>query len=109
MQVEFDQSAKKCILMHSGKWQDVMILTFEAPEEGLDSYCNGGYEQTYLIEHLDEIDTPFSRAVSAKLPISWDVLRCKGAPAFLFDIAPADWRWKRPLNRACGCIVLIVK
>ncbi|MGF6093308.1 HipA domain-containing protein [Pseudomonas sp. 18175] len=72
-----------------GTWLDAMQLTFDAPEQGLDSRCSAGYEQRYLVNHLDEIAMPFAAAVSARLPLQWEGCRTQGVPAFVHDIAPA--------------------
>ncbi|WP_411381812.1 type II toxin-antitoxin system HipA family toxin [Pseudomonas sp. MPB26] len=72
-----------------GEWQDAMLLTFDAPQQGFESRCSFGYDQRYLVEHLDDFATPFAKAVSARLPLQWEGGRTQGAPAFLHDIAPA--------------------
>lgn len=72
-----------------GKWQDAMLLTFDTPQQGFESRCSFGYDQRYLVEHLEDLATPFAKAVSARLPLQWEGCRTQGAPAFLHDIAPA--------------------
>lgn len=72
-----------------GKWQDAIQLTFDAPDKGFDSRCSFGYDQHYLVEHLDQIATPFATAASARFPLQWEGCRTQVAPAFLHDIAPA--------------------
>ncbi|PQZ94348.1 MULTISPECIES: type II toxin-antitoxin system HipA family toxin [Pseudomonas] len=72
-----------------GKWHDAMLLTFDTPQQGFDSRCSFGYEQGYLVDHLEDLTTPFATAVSARLPLQWEGCRTQGAPAFLHDIAPA--------------------
>ena len=72
-----------------GKWQDALLLTFDTPQQGFDSRCSFGYDQRYLVDHLDDLVTPFATAVSAGLPLQWEGCRMQGAPAFLHDIAPA--------------------
>lgn len=66
-----------------------MLLTFDTPQQGFDSRCSFGYEQGYLVDHLEDLTTPFATAVSARLPLQWEGCRTQGAPAFLHDIAPA--------------------
>lgn len=72
-----------------GKWQDALLLIFDTPQQGFDSRCSFGYDQRYLVDHLDDLATPFATAVSAGLPLQWEGCRTQGAPAFLHDIAPA--------------------
>lgn len=72
----------------TGKWHDAMILGFENPEKGFESRCNFGYETSYLVENIEDIGTPFSKAVSARFPLDWEGKR-SNAPAFVHDIAPA--------------------
>ena len=72
-----------------GNWHDAMQLTFDDPAKGLESRCSFGYDQRYLVEHLEQIATPFAVAVSARLGLQWEGWRTQGAPAFLHDIAPA--------------------
>lgn len=72
-----------------GTWLDAMQLTFDAPEQGLDSRCSAGYDQRYLVSHLEKIATPFAAAVSARLPLQWEGCRTQGVPAFVHDIVPA--------------------
>ena len=72
-----------------GKWQDAIQLTFDAPDKGFESRCSFGYDQHYLVEHLDQIATPFAVAASARFSLQWEGYRTQGAPAFLHDIAPA--------------------
>ncbi len=43
-----------------GKWQDAMLLTFDTPQQGFKSRCSFGYDQRYLVSHLDELATPFA-------------------------------------------------
>lgn len=76
-------------LYTAGSWQDVMRLDFEKPEQGQDSPCSFAYDQQYLVDHLDMLGRCTSQAVSAKVPVSWDLYRTPGIPAFLLDILPA--------------------
>lgn len=76
-------------LYTEGKWQDAMLLTFDTPQSGFESRCNFGYDQRYLVNHLDELATPFATSVSARFPLQWEGGRSRNAPAFVHDIAPA--------------------
>lgn len=55
-----------------GNWQDAMTVTFDEPERGFDSRCSFGYETSYLVEHIENIPSPFAGAVSATAPIAWE-------------------------------------
>ncbi|PKH25911.1 toxin HipA [Pseudomonas sp. 43NM1] len=76
-------------LYASGEWSDAMTLKFSEPSKGFESPCRLGYITGYVSNNVDDIDSPFSKAVSARLPLVWDNASLKKAPAFLFDIAPA--------------------
>ncbi len=65
-----------------------MTLIFEHPEQGFTSPCRLGYEQSYLAGNLEAFATPLAGSVSVRLPLTWELLRSPGAPAFLYDIAP---------------------
>ncbi|WP_219337468.1 type II toxin-antitoxin system HipA family toxin [Pseudomonas sp. Xaverov 259] len=72
-----------------GQWRDAMRLEFAEPQKGFNGACRFHYRQDYLVDNLEDIQRPFSNAVSARLPLEWDVVLLKSAPAFLHDIAPA--------------------
>lgn len=72
----------------AGQWHDAMILDFDDPEKGFESRCSFGYEAGYLVENIELIGSPFSKAVSALYPLDWEGRRAK-TPAFVHDIAPA--------------------
>ncbi|WP_166221973.1 type II toxin-antitoxin system HipA family toxin [Pseudomonas atagonensis] len=72
----------------AGQWHDAMVLTFDEPEKGFESRCSFGYEASYLVDNIEAIGSPFSRAVSALYPLDWEGRR-SGTPAFVHDIAPA--------------------
>ena len=76
-------------LYSDGQWLDAMILKFPEPEKSLDGPCRFAYTQSYLVDHLEAIDSPFAPSVSACVPLEWDARHLKKAPAFLHDIAPA--------------------
>lgn len=71
------------------KWRDVMRLEFENPEQGQNSPCSFAYDQHYLVDHLQAIGCTTAQSVSARIPLSWDLHRTPGMPAFLLDILPA--------------------
>ncbi|MGF0240176.1 type II toxin-antitoxin system HipA family toxin [Gordonia sp. IEGM753] len=73
----------------SGKWLDAMTLVFADPEKGFEGPCRFGYKNDYVAANFECIESPFSKAVSAKLPLDWDSFSLKKAPAFLLDIVPA--------------------
>jgi serine/threonine-protein kinase HipA len=73
----------------AGKWLDAMTLIFAEPQKGFEGPCRFAYKQDYITGNFDYIQSPFARAVSARLPLDWDSVSLKKAPAFLHDIAPA--------------------
>jgi len=54
-------------------WRDAMQLTFDQPELGLTAACSYAYKQTYLVEALDDMGSRLGNAVSATLPLGWDL------------------------------------
>ncbi|WP_439863665.1 HipA domain-containing protein [Pseudomonas antarctica] len=76
-------------LFTEGQWRDAMRLEFSDPQKGFDGPCRFHYRQDYLVDNLQDIQLPFSKSVSARFPLEWDVAALKSAPAFLHDIAPA--------------------
>ncbi|WP_244165851.1 type II toxin-antitoxin system HipA family toxin [Pseudomonas abietaniphila] len=76
-------------LYTSGSWRDVMHLEFEKPELGQNSPCSFAYDQHYLVDHLNALGSSTGQSVSARIPLSWDLYRTPGLPAFLLDILPA--------------------
>jgi hypothetical protein len=76
-------------LYASGRWEDAMTLVFADPEKGFEGPCRFGYKTGYVADNLEFVDSPFNKAVSARLPLSWESASLKKAPAFLHDIAPA--------------------
>ena len=73
----------------TGKWLDAMTLVFVEPEKGFEGPCRFAYKKDYIANNFEYIESPFSKAVSARLPLDWDSTSLKKAPAFLLDIAPA--------------------
>lgn len=70
-------------IFDAGHWQDAMTLEFSEPDKGFASPCRFGYESTYLVDHLDEMDTLFAKAVSVRVPLNWSQETPKHAAAFL--------------------------
>lgn len=83
-------------------WHDAMQLTFEQPERGLMGACSYAYRQAYLVDVLDDMNSRLGKAVSATLPLGWDLWRLSHAPAFLFDILPAGAARRFLLKRVGG-------
>ncbi|KAF0864664.1 type II toxin-antitoxin system HipA family toxin [Pseudomonas sp. LD120] len=63
-----------------------MTLSFDNPEAGFASPCSFGYVPQYLVDNLDAVASPLSRAVSAQIPLGWEPWREDRAPAFLYDL-----------------------
>lgn len=84
------------------KWHDVMSLSFTRPELGLEGPCSFSYDQNYVLNALDNVDSRLDRAVSACLPVSWEYWQTPQAPAFLFDILPAGAARRFLLKRLGG-------
>lgn len=74
----------------SGHWHDALRLVFDDPGQGpQQGACTLSYLAAYLSDHLDDFGKPTAAAVSANLPLSWEVERLPHWPAFLQDILPA--------------------
>ncbi len=74
----------------TGHWHDALRLVFDDPSQGpQQGACTLSYLAAYLSDHLDDFGTPTAAAVSANLPLSWEVERLPHWPAFLHDILPA--------------------
>ncbi|MNZ55611.1 putative DNA-binding transcriptional regulator [compost metagenome] len=73
----------------AGNWLDAMTLVFAEPQKGFEGPCRFAYKRDYITGNVDCIQSPFASAVSARLPLDWDSVSLKKAPAFLHDIAPA--------------------
>lgn len=74
----------------TGRWQDALRLVFDDPRQGpQQGACTLSYLAAYLSDHLDDFGKPTAAAVSANLPLSWEVERLSHWPAFLHDILPA--------------------
>lgn len=73
----------------AGIWQDAMTLAFTEPLQGLLSPCRLAYKSAYVHANVDAYQSSFAQAVSARLPVDFDSLSSREAPAFLQDIAPS--------------------
>lgn len=73
-------------IFNAGFWTDVMSLAFNDPEKGLLSPCRAVYKTRYVVEACLESS---AQAVSARLPVSFDLFSSPTAPAFLQDIVPS--------------------
>jgi len=89
-----------------GHWQDALSIRFDDPgRHPLNSPCSCRYLAPFLAQYLTGPGPSLQHAVSANLPLSWDVVRLPHWPAFLFDIVPsgAARRFLLPrLPRASG-------
>ncbi|WP_322618058.1 type II toxin-antitoxin system HipA family toxin [Pseudomonas sp. BIC9C] len=86
--------------IHSaGHWHDAMVISFNSSGDSLRSRCNINYLPEYLADQFIQLGTVKAPAVSANLPLEWDVRR-ELAPAFLHDIIPAGAARRHILSRA---------
>lgn len=76
-------------IYNDGLWQDVMTMAFSEPAKGFFSPCRFGYEPGYVHANLNAFQTAYNQAVSARLPVDFDSVQLREAPAFLHDIAPS--------------------
>lgn len=76
-------------LFTDGLWHDAMQVRFLDTQKGFQGGCHYGYVSDYLSLNLDHFDTRFAKAISAQLPLSFDLYQSTQAPAFLYDVAPA--------------------
>jgi len=72
-----------------GHWRDAMLLSVSNVQKVEESRCSVSYDQHYLIEFLDKLETLFEPAISVNLPLSWNPVDGKGYPPFIYDIIPA--------------------
>jgi len=86
--------------IHSdGRWRDALVLSFDSPRDSLRSRCTINYHPEYLVDQYIQLGTVKAPAVSANLPLEWDIWR-ESAPAFLRDIIPAGAGRRHLLSRA---------
>lgn len=81
-----------------GRWRDALVVSFDSPRGSLRSRCNINYVPEYLADQLIQLGTVKAPAVSANLPLEWDIRR-ELAPAFLHDIIPAGAARRHILSR----------
>lgn len=75
--------------IHSdGHWHDALLVSFDSRKDSLRSRCITHYLPDYLVDQSIQLGTVKAPAVSANLPLEWDIRR-EIAPAFLHDIIPA--------------------
>jgi serine/threonine-protein kinase HipA len=82
-----------------GRWCDALVLSFDSPRDSLRSRCTINYQPEYLVDQYIQLGTVKAPAVSANLPLEWDIWR-ESAPAFLRDIIPAGAGRRHLLSRA---------
>jgi serine/threonine-protein kinase HipA len=70
----------------AGIWQDAMTLSFAEPSQGFLSPCRYAYKSAYVAHAYQ---STFAQAVSARLPVDFDSIASREAPAFVHDIAPS--------------------
>lgn len=75
-----------------------MVVSFDSPGDSLRSRCNINYVPEYLVDQYVQLGTVKAPAVSANLPLEWDIRR-EPAPAFLHDIIPAGAGRRHLLSR----------
>ncbi|WLG46388.1 type II toxin-antitoxin system HipA family toxin [Pseudomonas sp. FP1740] len=85
--------------IHSdGRWRDALVVSFDSPRESLRSRCIINYQPEYLVDQYIQLGTVKAPAVSANLPLEWDIRR-EPAPAFLHDVIPAGAGRRHLLSR----------
>lgn len=85
--------------IHSdGCWRDALVVSFDSARESLQSRCTINYLPEYLADQFIQLGTVKAPAVSANLPLEWDIWR-ESAPAFLRDIIPAGAARRHLLSR----------
>ncbi|MHC8303422.1 hypothetical protein [Pseudomonas sp. PB3P13] len=62
-----------------------MHLFEREPEKGFEGACRFGYKTGYIADNLESIDLPFSKAVSASIPLDWDNASLEKAPKLLMS------------------------
>lgn len=86
----------------AGHWRDAMVLSVSNIQKVEESRCSVSYDQHYLIEFIDKLETRFEPAISVNLPLSWNQVDSKGYPPFVYDIMPAGAARKSLLKRFAG-------
>ncbi|MVV50654.1 type II toxin-antitoxin system HipA family toxin [Pseudomonas sp. PB120] len=72
-----------------GHWHDAMTLSVSNVQKVDESRCSASYDQHYLVDFIDKLETPFEPAISVNLPLSWNPVDSNGYPPFVYDIIPA--------------------
>lgn len=80
----------------NGDWHDAMRITLDS-QRGLMGLCSFHYLPEYFIEFASDASPP-AAAVSANLPLDWDVHVERSAPAFLHDLVPSGASRRALLN-----------
>jgi serine/threonine-protein kinase HipA len=83
------------------QWRDALVMQFANPEQVDGHRCVRGYVQSYLLDHLDLIDTPFAESVSVCNRLGWQSQYTSGFPAFVYDIIPSGAA-RKSLERRFG-------
>lgn len=86
-------------LFAEARWQDAAVLTFEHPRKIDTARCAMGYVQSYLVDHLDALDTPFAPSVAVCSRLGWNSQHTVGFPAFIYDLLPSGAARAWLLNR----------
>ncbi|AHZ68745.1 hypothetical protein OU5_1666 [Pseudomonas mandelii JR-1] len=85
--------------IHSdGHWHDVLVVSFDSLKDSLRSRCITHYLPEYLADQYIQLGTVKAPAISANIPLEWDIRR-ELAPAFLHDIIPAGAARRYILSR----------
>ncbi|WP_019579773.1 type II toxin-antitoxin system HipA family toxin [Pseudomonas mandelii] len=85
--------------IHSaGHWHDALVVSFDSPRDSLRSRCIIHYQPEYLVDQYVQLGTVKAPAVSANLPLEWDIRR-EPAPVFLHDVIPAGAGRRHLLSR----------
>ncbi|CAD5106204.1 hypothetical protein PSEWESI4_00464 [Pseudomonas carbonaria] len=79
-----------------------MVLSVSNLQKVEESQCSVSYEQKYLVDFLDKLETLFEPAISVNLPLNWNHVDSQGYPPFVYDIIPAGAARKSLQNRFGG-------
>ena len=79
-----------------------MVLSTSDARNVEASQCSVSYDQHYLVEFLDRLETIFEPAISVNLPLTWNPVDSKGYPPFVYDIIPAGAARKSLMKRFSG-------
>lgn len=73
----------------NGSWQDAFTLTFQDPLNPGETRCTSGYLTDYVVNHIDDLDSPYEQSVSICQRLGLNVGYSRGYPAFIHDVMPA--------------------